>query len=92
MYSRGDIGGGGGGAGVRCAAALFNWAFSVLLSRAINCAQNRPLTLTLIVVPTIYEILDGVRAFFGKRLGFSTPMTGEHKVPAGAMPQPVMGD
>jgi hypothetical protein len=46
----------------------------------------------LIVVPTIYEILDGVRAFFGKRLGFSTPMTGEHKVPAGAMPQPVMGD
>ncbi len=48
--------------------------------------------LTLIVVPTIYEILDGVRAFFGKRLGFSTPMTGEHKVPAGAMPQPVMGD
>jgi HAE1 family hydrophobic/amphiphilic exporter-1 len=48
--------------------------------------------LTLIVVPTIYEILDGVRAFVGKRLGFNTPMTGEHKVPAGAMPQPVMGD
>jgi HAE1 family hydrophobic/amphiphilic exporter-1 len=48
--------------------------------------------LTLIVVPTIYEILDGVRAFFGSRLGFSTPMTGEHKVPAGVVPQPVMGD
>ncbi len=48
--------------------------------------------LTLIVVPTIYEILDGVRSFFGKRLGFNTPMTGEHKIPTGAMPQPVMGD
>ncbi|MES3035169.1 MAG: efflux RND transporter permease subunit [Gemmatimonadota bacterium] len=48
--------------------------------------------LTLIVVPTIYEILDGVRSFFGKRLGFSTPMTGEHPVPKGVMPQPVMGD
>ena len=48
--------------------------------------------LTLIVVPTIYEILDGVRAFFGKRLGFSTPMTGEHAVPTGVMPQPMMGD
>ena len=48
--------------------------------------------LTLIVVPTIYEILDGVRAFFGRRLGFSTPMTGEHPVPKGVMPQPVMGD
>ena len=48
--------------------------------------------LTLIVVPTIYEILDHVRTFFGKRLGFSTPQTGEHPVPAGAMPTPVMGD
>ena len=48
--------------------------------------------LTLIVVPTIYEILDGVRSFFGKRLGFSTPQTGEYKVPTGGMPQPVMGD
>jgi hydrophobic/amphiphilic exporter-1 (mainly G- bacteria), HAE1 family len=48
--------------------------------------------LTLIVVPTIYEILDGVREFFGKRLGFSTPQTGEYKIPSGVMPTPVMGD
>ena len=48
--------------------------------------------LTLIVVPTIYEILDNVRSFFGRRLGFSTPQTAEHKIPAGAMPTPAMGD
>ncbi len=48
--------------------------------------------LTLIVVPTIYEILDGMRSWFGTRLGFSTPQTAEHKIPAGAMPTPVMGD
>ncbi|MCC7052433.1 MAG: efflux RND transporter permease subunit [Gemmatimonadaceae bacterium] len=48
--------------------------------------------LTLIVVPTFYEILDAVREFFGKRLGFSTPNTAEHAVPKGVAPQPVMGD
>ena len=46
--------------------------------------------LTLLVVPTIYEILDTVRSFFGRRFGFSTPQTAEHKIPAGATP--VMGD
>ena len=48
--------------------------------------------LTLIVVPTIYEILDNVRSFVGRRLGFSTPQTAEHKIPTGEMPTPVMGD
>jgi hydrophobic/amphiphilic exporter-1 (mainly G- bacteria), HAE1 family len=48
--------------------------------------------LTLIVVPTIYEILDNIRSFVGSRIGFSTPQTGEHKIPGGMTPQPVMGD
>ena len=48
--------------------------------------------LTLLVVPTIYEILDDVRSWFGQRFGFSTPKTAEHKIPTGAMPTPVMGD
>ena len=48
--------------------------------------------LTLIVVPTIYEILDGIRAWAGRRVGFGTPKSGETKAAAGGMPQPVMGD
>ena len=48
--------------------------------------------LTLIVVPTIYELLDEMRSFFGRVLGFSTPQTAEHQVPKGMSPQPAMGD
>jgi hydrophobic/amphiphilic exporter-1 (mainly G- bacteria), HAE1 family len=48
--------------------------------------------LTLLVIPTVYEVFDQMRAWVGSRVGFSTPQTGEHKVPGGAVPQPAMGD
>jgi hydrophobic/amphiphilic exporter-1 (mainly G- bacteria), HAE1 family len=47
--------------------------------------------LTLLVIPTVYEVFDEIRAWFGRKLGFSTPETAEHKIPLGA-PSPVMGD
>jgi hydrophobic/amphiphilic exporter-1 (mainly G- bacteria), HAE1 family len=48
--------------------------------------------LTLLVIPTVYEVFDEIRAFFGRIFGFTTPVTAEHKVPTGALPQPAMGD
>ncbi|CAA9296600.1 MAG: hypothetical protein AVDCRST_MAG11-535, partial [uncultured Gemmatimonadaceae bacterium] len=48
--------------------------------------------LTLIVIPTFYEILDDVRSWLARRFG-RTPSqrTAEHKIPTGA-PQPAAGD
>jgi HAE1 family hydrophobic/amphiphilic exporter-1 len=46
--------------------------------------------LTLLVIPTLYEVMDEARHWLAMRFGFSPPMTGEHRVPA--HPQPVMGD
>ncbi len=46
--------------------------------------------LTLLVIPTFYEVMDEWRGALARRFGFNPPMTGEHRVPAGAIP--AMGD
>ena len=46
--------------------------------------------LTLLVIPTFYEVMDEWRHGLARRFGFSPPMTAEHPVPAGAIP--AMGD
>ena len=46
--------------------------------------------LTLLVIPTVYEVLDAVRTRTSRLFGVKTPKTGEHSVPTGAVP--VAGD
>jgi hydrophobic/amphiphilic exporter-1 (mainly G- bacteria), HAE1 family len=46
--------------------------------------------LTLLVIPTFYEVMDEWRSRLAGRFGFTPPMTAEHPVPKGAVP--VMGD
>jgi HAE1 family hydrophobic/amphiphilic exporter-1 len=44
--------------------------------------------LTLLVIPTFYEIMDGWRSWFAAKLGFRTAQrTGEHRVPPGLVPE-----
>jgi HAE1 family hydrophobic/amphiphilic exporter-1 len=40
--------------------------------------------LTLLVIPTFYEVIDNVRTRFAGRVGFEAPKTGEHPVVAPA--------
>ncbi|HEY0970779.1 MAG TPA: efflux RND transporter permease subunit [Gemmatimonadales bacterium] len=40
--------------------------------------------LTLLVIPTVYEIFDGWRAWVARRLGFVAAHTAEHRAPLGA--------
>ena len=46
--------------------------------------------LTLLVIPTFYEVMDEGRHWLSRRFGFEPPMTAEHPIPEGAVP--VMGD
>ena len=46
--------------------------------------------LTLLVIPTFYEVMDEWRQGLARRFGFNPPMTAEHPVPDGAVP--AMGD
>ena len=46
--------------------------------------------LTLLVIPTFYEVMDEGRHWLASRFGFSPPMTAEHPVHPGALP--AMGD
>jgi HAE1 family hydrophobic/amphiphilic exporter-1 len=46
--------------------------------------------LTLLVIPTFYEVMDEARHWLSTRFGFAPPMTAEHRVPEGIAP--VMGD
>jgi HAE1 family hydrophobic/amphiphilic exporter-1 len=46
--------------------------------------------LTLLVIPTFYEVMDEWRHALARRFGFTPPMTAEHPVPRGAVP--AMGD
>ena len=46
--------------------------------------------LTLLVIPTFYEVMDEWRHGLAQRFGFNPPMTAEHPIPAGAIP--AMGD
>jgi HAE1 family hydrophobic/amphiphilic exporter-1 len=45
--------------------------------------------LTLLVIPTFYEIFDGMRGWFARRVGMTPPHTGQFRV---ADPVPTMGD
>jgi HAE1 family hydrophobic/amphiphilic exporter-1 len=42
--------------------------------------------LTLLVIPTFYEVMDEWRHALARRFGFTPPMTAEHPVPRGAVP------
>ena len=46
--------------------------------------------LTLLVIPTFYEVMDDGRHWLARKFGFEPPMTAEHPIPAGA--RPAMGD
>ncbi len=46
--------------------------------------------LTLLVIPTFYEVMDEWRSKIATRFGLNPPTTAEHPVPKGAVP--VMGD
>jgi HAE1 family hydrophobic/amphiphilic exporter-1 len=46
--------------------------------------------LTLLVIPTFYEVMDDSRGWLARRFGFNPPMTAEHPIPTGAIP--AMGD
>jgi hydrophobic/amphiphilic exporter-1 (mainly G- bacteria), HAE1 family len=46
--------------------------------------------LTLLVIPTFYEVMDEWRHALARRFGFTPPMTAEHPVPVGALP--ALGD
>ena len=46
--------------------------------------------LTLLVIPTFYEVMDEWRSKLAGRFGMTPPMTAEHAVPQGAVP--AMGD
>lgn len=44
--------------------------------------------LTLIAIPTFYEIFDGWRGWFSRKLGFRVSQkTAEHRIPGGAVPE-----
>ena len=47
--------------------------------------------LTLLVIPTFYEVMDDGRQWLARRFGFNPPMTAEHAVPGGRA-APAMGD
>jgi HAE1 family hydrophobic/amphiphilic exporter-1 len=49
--------------------------------------------LTLLVIPTLYEVLDGARRRVARRFGRRPSQhTAEHKLPVGLSPSPVAGD
>jgi HAE1 family hydrophobic/amphiphilic exporter-1 len=53
--------------------------------------------LTLLVIPTFYEVMDEARRWLARRFGFTPPMTAEHPIPRGSHGPPggavpAMGD
>ncbi len=48
--------------------------------------------LTLLVIPTFYEIMDGWRSGVARKFGLNPPHTAEHQLPPGVAGQPAMGD
>ncbi len=46
--------------------------------------------LTLLVIPTFYEIFDGMRGWFSRRVGLTPPHTGQHRT--FELPVPGIGD
>jgi HAE1 family hydrophobic/amphiphilic exporter-1 len=50
--------------------------------------------LTLLVIPTFYEVMDEGRRWLARKFGFTPPMTAEHPIPRGSHGHavPAMGD
>jgi HAE1 family hydrophobic/amphiphilic exporter-1 len=50
--------------------------------------------LTLLVIPTFYEVMDESRQWLARKFGFTPPMTAEHPIPRGSHGHavPAMGD
>jgi HAE1 family hydrophobic/amphiphilic exporter-1 len=63
--------------------------FRAPLGRAVIGGVITSTILTLIVIPTFYEILDEWRTAFSRRFGFNVAQrTAEHRVPGGLAPHP----
>jgi HAE1 family hydrophobic/amphiphilic exporter-1 len=61
------------------------------LGRAVIGGVITSTILTLVVIPTFYEILDEWRQAISRRFGVKVAQnTGEHRIPAGM--QPEVGD
>jgi HAE1 family hydrophobic/amphiphilic exporter-1 len=48
--------------------------------------------LTLVVVPTVYELLDNMRTRVLRMVGIKPPRTGEHRTYSAGEPVPMIGD
>jgi HAE1 family hydrophobic/amphiphilic exporter-1 len=64
--------------------------FRASLGTAIIGGVVTSTLLTLLVIPTFYEVMDEWRTRLASRFGMTPPMTAEHAVPSGAVP--AMGD
>jgi HAE1 family hydrophobic/amphiphilic exporter-1 len=62
--------------------------FRAPLGRAVIGGVITSTLLTLIAIPTFYEIFDGWRSWFSRRLGFGVSQrTAEHRVPGQVVPE-----
>ena len=62
--------------------------FRAPLGRAVIGGVITSTFLTLIAIPTFYEIFDQWRSWFSRKFGFRVAQkTGEHRVPVGALPE-----
>jgi HAE1 family hydrophobic/amphiphilic exporter-1 len=62
--------------------------FRAPLGRAVIGGVITSTFLTLIAIPTFYEIFDQWRSWFSRKLGFGVAQrTAEHRVPVGAVPE-----
>src|SRR5688572_2344533 len=62
--------------------------FRAPLGRAVIGGVITSTFLTLIAIPTFYEIFDQWRSWFSRKLGFRVAQkTAEHRVPVGAVPE-----
>ena len=62
--------------------------FRAPLGRAVIGGVITSTLLTLIAIPTFYEIFDGWRSWFSRKLGFRvSQQTAEHRIPVGVVPE-----
>jgi HAE1 family hydrophobic/amphiphilic exporter-1 len=61
--------------------------FRAPLGRAVIGGVITSTVLTLVVIPTFYEIFDGWRSWFARKFGFRAPKTAEHRIPRGVVPE-----
>ncbi len=62
--------------------------FRAPLGRAVIGGVITSTLLTLIAIPTFYEIFDGWRSWFSRRFGFRVSQrTAEHRIPVGVVPE-----